>query len=136
MNPCLNGHRIPSSLIPPGSKAIFGSEAVVFIHGSQVTRIQAGDVNRPNIGIMLQPTSTSRAGAFTVEVLPYVQPANELPVEERRVGRAYILDNIPPGYWDVDLHHGNYGRAGNEWFVIDPHAIRKMLSGEHNGSEC
>ena len=80
----------------------------MYVHGDSVTRIQVGAVDRPDIPIVLQPVSASRAGAFTVEVLPYYKPAKELSAEERRIGRQFILDNIPPGY-DADLHHGNYG---------------------------
>ena len=58
VNPTINGHRIPSSLILAGSQTICGSEAVVFIHGDSVTRIAVGEVNRPNIPIVVQPLST------------------------------------------------------------------------------
>ena len=126
MNPTINGHRIPSSLILAGSQTICGSEAVVFIHGDSVTRIAVGEVNRPNIPIVVQPLSTSRAGAFTVEVLPYYKPASEFPPLFRAKFRQFILDNIPRGYYDADLHHGNYGLGPGGWRVIDPDAIRKQ----------
>jgi len=114
------------SLVPPGSRRVDGTKATVYITPDGVIRIQAGEVNRPNIPIVLQPTAVERRGGFTIEHLPYAKPAKEFPQEERYKGRQYIMENLPEGYFDFDLNNGNYGRldAGG-WVVIDPDAIRK-----------
>ena len=117
------------SLIPAGSRRVDGTKATVYITPEGVIRMHAGEVHRPNIPVVLQPTKTYQIDGYTVEHLPYVTPASELPEAIRFEGRQYIMAHLPDGYFDYDLHNGNYGQlqsdSGCLWVVIDPNAVRK-----------
>jgi hypothetical protein len=102
-----------------------GSTSLVAIVGDHVVRVQRGQVKRPKIPVVLQPTETIACGPYTVEILPLLTPAERLPRKLQREGFAIIRKNIPRGYTEVDLHLGNFGFSPEHgWKIFDPEALQ------------